>query len=301
MKILVLENDPKELALIQQALEGNKHTLVNINSSEQAWVALQKGESRFLIANYDTSDIKQTQFIPRVRAAKLSSPVYILLTTSLGADEYLSPTQADDMLHKPYRAEDVKNRVAMAERILSLASNLATARDQLETQAMFDPLTGLMNRAAFLRQSLGELERARRASVPLSLIALEIDNFKNIKDVHGTEIGDDILQVVSLTVREKSRPYDCIGCWTDAEFISVFTGVIGADAEKIAERIIGGVRGARIEVQNDASLNVKMSAGIASMARISASTEIEPLIEQSRQAMSRAKESGGNQVFLIYI
>jgi diguanylate cyclase (GGDEF)-like protein len=301
MKILVLENDPKELALIQQAMGNNRHTLVTINSSEQAWMALQKGESRFLIANWDTSDIKQTQFIPRVRATKLSSPVYILLTTGASADEELAPTLADDMLHKPYRVQDLKNRVAMAERIISLASNLATARDQLETQAMYDPLTGFMNRAAFLRQSSGELERARRASVPLSLIALEIDNFKNIKDVHGNETGDDILQVVSQTVREKSRPYDCIGRWTGDEIISVFTGVIGADAEKIAERIIGGVRGARIEVQNDTSLNIKLSAGIASMARISASTEIEPLIEQSRQAMSRAKESGGNQVFLIYI
>ncbi|MBL8097797.1 MAG: diguanylate cyclase, partial [Anaerolineales bacterium] len=79
-------------------------------------------------------------------------------------------------------------------------------------------------------------------------------------------------------------------------------GVIGADAEKISERIIAGVRGTRIEVKKDAPLtvNVKVSAGIASLSRITTSTEMEPIIQQARQAMSRAKEAGGNQVFLIY-
>jgi len=301
MNILILENDPKELALIQQALGGNRHKLVKITSSEQAWIPVQNGEVRCLIANWDTSDVKQTQFITRVRAAKLPGPIYILLTTGKSADDELAAAQADDTLHKPYQAQDIKNRVAMAERIISLASNLASARDQLESQAAFDPITGFLNRAAFLRQSSAELERARRASVPLSLIALDIDNFKAIKDVHGPEIGDDILNVVAQTIREKSRPYDCLGRWSGDEFIALFTGVIGADAEKIAERIIVGVRGAHIEIKNDTQVSVKMSAGIASVARITTSTEIEPLIEQARQAMARAKEAGGNQVFLIYI
>jgi PleD family two-component response regulator len=61
------------------------------------------------------------------------------------------------------------------------------------------------------------------------------------------------------------------------------------------------VRGTHIEVQNETPLNLKISAGIASVSRISTSTEMESLIEQSRQAMARAKEAGGNQVFLAYI
>src|SRR5258706_9057042 len=115
MKILVLESDPKEFIVIQQALGENRHSLMQISSSEQAWVPVQNGETRFLIANWDTSDIKQTQFIPRVRGAKLPNPLYILLTTSTNTENDLAPTQADDMLHKPYKAQELKNRVAMAE------------------------------------------------------------------------------------------------------------------------------------------------------------------------------------------
>ena len=301
MKILVLENDPREFTLIQESLSDNRHSLMQATTSEQAWSALQQNESRFLIANWDTSDIQRSQLIQRLRASTSLGPVYILLTTSKGGEEDLASTQADDLLQKPYKPQELKNRVSMAERILSLASNLASARGQLETQAIFDPQTGLMNRAAFLRQSSGELERARRASVPLSLIALDIDNLKGITDVHGPQAGEEVLRIVSQMLRERSRPYDCVSRWQGSEFLILVTGVIGADAEKIAERIIVGVRATPIEVIKDTQVKVKMSAGIASASRISASTEVESLIEQSRQAMARAREAGGDQVFLAYI
>jgi diguanylate cyclase (GGDEF)-like protein len=301
MKILVLEPDPKERSGIQKVLERMGHAFSPIETSEQAWPMIQSGEARFLIGNWDTSDLRPLQFIPRARATKLSTPLYILLLTEKGQDEDLAPSGADDILHKPFSAHDLKTRVAIGERIVSLANNLADARNQLENLAMFDNLTGMLNRAAFYRQSIGELERARRASVPLSLIALDIDNFKLINDAHGTDGGDVVLRVVGQTIREKSRPYDCIGRWSGDEFVIMLPGVIGADAEKIAERIIVGVRTVRIDVENEPTLTVKMSAGIASASRISASTEVEPLIQQARQAMSRAKEAGGNQVYLAYV
>ncbi len=299
MNILVLENDPKERSLIQQALSG-KHTVISVSTGAEAWEYMQSGEGHFLIANWDTSDLRSAQFIQRLRASNLSQAVYVLLTVAKDQDESI-PSGVDDTIQRPFKAADLKNRVAVAERIISLTSKLAVAREQLENQAIFDSLTGFMNRAAFLRQAAGELERSRRASLPLSLIALDVDNFKVINDTFGGDAGDDVLKIVSQAIREKSRPYDCIGRWTGDEFMIALPGVIGADAEKISDRIIAGVRGTRIEVPNEAPLNVKISAGIASVARISTSTEVEPVIQQARQAVSRAKEAGGNQVFLVYI
>jgi diguanylate cyclase (GGDEF)-like protein len=301
MRILVLITDPKERLVVQQTLDRNKLAYTFIETSEQAWPLIQSGDARFLIGDWDTSDLRPLQFIPRARAAKLSQPLYILVISSKNHDEDMAPTGADDVIQRPFTALELKNRIMIGERIVALASNLASARGQLENLAMFDDLTGMMNRAAFYRQSIGELERARRASVPLSLISLDIDNFKLINTAHGNEAGDEVLRIVSQTIREKSRPYDCIGRWSGDEFVITLAGVIGADAEKIADRIITGVRTVRIEIENEPTLNVKLSAGIASASRISASTEVEPLIEQARQAMARAKEAGGNQVFLAYV
>ena len=81
----------------------------------------------------------------------------------------------------------------------------------------------------------------------------------------------------------------------------MLSGVIGVDAEKVAERIIAGMCGTRIEVQNGTLLEVKISAGIVSIARVGPSTEIDPLIQQALQAVSRAKESESGQVLMVYV
>ena len=301
MNILVLENDPQELAFIQQTLSGKRHIITPVSTSDQAWQTVQTGRVRFLIANWDASDLGSSQFIQRIRTLNPAEPIYILLITSKNLEDGAAPSGMDDIIQRPLKAADLKNRVAIAERIISLTDHLAMAREQLENRAVFDSLTGFMNRTAFLHQAMGELERSRRASMPLSLIALDIDNFKTINETFGAAMGDSVLKVVAQTIREKSRPYDCIGRWAGDEFVLALPGVIGADAEKVSERIIAGVRGTRIEVPNEAPLNVKVSAGIASVARITTSTEVEPIIQHARQAVTRAKEAGGNQIFLAYL
>jgi len=300
MKILVLENDTREFALIQQAFENNS-AVIQLSSSEQAWGYIQSREAHFLIANWDTSDLRATQFILRVRAARPAIPLYILLTTEKSSDDDLAPSEADDTIQRPFKAQDLRNRIGIGKRIISLTSTLAATRDQLDQQASFDTLTGFMNRMAFFRQSMGELDRARRASMPLSLISLDIDNFKDINDKFGAETGNGVLRVVARAIREKSRLYDGIARWAVGEFVILLSGVVGADAEKVAERIIAGVRGTRIEIENEPPLNVNINVGIASAARIGVSTEIEPLIQQAQQAMSHAREAGQNQIFLVFV
>lgn len=301
MNILALVHDSKELSFIQKALGSGEHTLMPVATSEQVWEAIQSGDAHFLLMDWETDDAVGTQLIQRIRASIFAKAVYILLLTSSTLEDGSAPDGVDDFIHKPFKAAELKTRVTLAARILLLAGNLAVAREQLENQALFDTLTGFMNRAAFLRQSAGELERSRRASLPLSLIALDIDNFKTINDTFGAELGDEVLTLVAGAIRDKSRPYDCIGRWTGDEFVLALPGVIGTDAKKVAERAIAGVRGTRIEVPNEPPLNVKVSAGIASLARITTSTEIEPVIQQARQAVARAKEAGGNQVFMVYL
>jgi len=295
MKALILEQNAKERSLIQHVLEKSGHAAILGRDMDEAWQLIEKGEARFIIADGDAEDFKKSNLIGRGRAAKIL-PVYFLILTAGEEDN----AEADDNLHKPLSASELKARIMIGQRILLLGESLSHARDQLESLALYDSLTGLMNRSAFLRSAQGELERARRSSAPLTVIALDLDRFKSLNAEHGVEMGDEVLKIVGQIIREKSRPYDCIGRWTGDEFVIVLPGVIGADSEKVAERIIKGINATNITHKNDA-VKVGMSAGIVSASRVSASAETEPLIEQARQAMIRAKESGGDQVFLTYI
>ena len=300
MKILVLEPNPNDRTLIEQTAKSGGHQAIFIDTSEQAWPPIQRGEIPFMIADWETSDVRTLQFIPRLRAAEKSRHIYILLLTNKGGDEDFPPSGADDVLCKPIKPQELKTRIALGERITAMASALAVARDQLENMAMYDTLTGMLNRSAFYKQAVGEMERARRTSNPFSIIALDIDNFNSLNEEHGPEIGDDVLRIISQAIRERSRPYDCIGRWAGDEFVIALVGVIGSDAEKFAERIITGIRSIKITDKNDKQLDIKLSGGIATSSHVGASIEMEALINQARQAMTRAKEAGGNQIHLTF-
>ncbi len=294
MKILVLASDARERGLIQLALEKNRHEVFSAASVEEALRLLESGHPRLAVVDDDLPSNERAEFIARVRAAG-RPPIYLLsLSSTLQA-----PLDCDDTMHKPYTVAELVSRIALAQRFLALGDSLSEAREQIESMAMYDPLTSVLNRAAFLRTAQGELERARRAASPLSLISLDLDNFRELNNTYGMTAGDEALRAVGVTIRERSRPYDCIGRWSGDEFVVALPGVIGEDAEKIALRIIKGVLSAEVTYE-DQALPIGISAGISSILQIHTSTEIEPLIEQARQARARARERGGNQVFLTF-
>jgi diguanylate cyclase (GGDEF)-like protein len=303
MKILVLNKDWMERTVIQQVLQSNGHEIVSAESSETAMQLLQEGDIRFIIADRTSTDVDETQFIKRVREAQPPHYIYILLITAKIQDtDIASPrTGADDYLHKPIVPVELKSRVHLGVRILGLGDDLEQVKDTLKNLAIFDPLTSLVNRRAFLALSRGELERARRGQLPLSLIGLGIDNFGSIKKNYGEEIGNDVLKVVAQTVREKSRQYDSVGRYEEATLLLILPGIIGQDAEKIADRVLKGILNTQTSLIDGTPVDIRVSVGIVSSIHISASTEIELLIQHAKEALSHAQRQGGNQVHTIFV
>ena len=225
-----------------------------------------------------------------------------MLTAKVEESDITSPrTGADDYLQKPIVPLELKSRLHLGERVLNLNDSLLEAKDTLDRVAMYDTLTGTLNQQAFLIFSRGELERARRGQAPLSMIALDIDHFKEINDKYGNNIGNDVLTVIARAIREKSRPYDGVGRYEADMFLLVLPGVIGQDAEKIAERILKGILNTNISLLDGREVNVGISAGVASATRITAATEIEALIEQAIEAVAHAKREGGNQSHMVFV
>jgi len=303
MKILVLSNDLMDRTVIQQVLQRNGHELMPAENSDIAMRLLQEGDIRFIIADRLLTDIDEKQFIKRVRDAKPPYYIYILLITEkLQESDIASPRLGpDDYLHKPISPVELKSRVHIGERILTLGDSLVQAKGNLETTAINDTLTQVLNQKAFLGLSVGELERARRAQSPLSLIALDVDNFKSINEQYGEDIGNDVLRLIAQGIHEKSRPYDGVGRYEADTFLLILPGVIGQDAEKIADRIIKGIRNTDISLQDGTALHISISAGIASSTHVTASTEIEMLIEKANEAVLQAKREGGDQVYTVFL
>ena len=289
--------------VVQQALGQNGHEIVSAEDSETAMQLLQLGGLRFVIADRVSTDVDEKQFIKWVRESKPPYYVYILL---LAPDEGETNLQAlhlgaDDYLQKPIVPVELKARVRIGERILNLGDHLLEAKDTLQRVAMYDTLTGTLNQKAFLNYSRAEMERARRGQAPFSMVALDIDNFRSIIDKHGENIGNDVLNVIAQAIREKSRPYDGVGRYEADMFLITLPGVIGQDAEKIADRIIKGILNTNISLMDGREIKVGMSAGVVCSTRITASTEVEAMIEHAREAVTHARRQGGNQSHVVFV
>src|SRR5690349_4573608 len=264
---------------------------------------LQEGDIRFVIADRVTTDINEARFVQSLRDAKPPYYIYILLLTAPGPDENAAPMPegVDDTLPKPIVPSELNARLHVGARILGLGDNLVKAKNTLDRIAMFDTLTSTLNQKAFLRFSEGELERARRGQTPLSLIALDIDEFKTINEKYGENIGNDVLSVIAQSIREKSRPYDGVGRYEGDMFLIILPGVIGQDAEKIAERIIKDILNMNITLLDGREIQVRVSAGVVSTMRITAATAMDDLIRQATEAVAQAKREGGNQSHMVFV
>ena len=288
MKVIVFAGGGTERSLIQTALDKAHHQLVLAETSQDIVRLLKAGQGRIVIADEDSLGSPAAEFIKLLRAPDLPA-TYILVVTS-GEKELVD---SDDILKKPFTVSDLGARILVAERFLTLGDRLSRANQQLKSMARYDEQSGLMNQAAFVRTAHGELERARRASAPLSVVAIEIDDF-------GLMLGGEkILAPVAQIIREKSRPYDCIGRWSDAQFIIALPNVIGEDAKKIAERILKGIRADPMTV-GERPRTITAHAGVTAVLRITAATELEPLIQQAQQAIPRGAVAGSDDVILTH-
>ncbi|MFZ5819142.1 MAG: GGDEF domain-containing protein [Chloroflexota bacterium] len=305
MDILVLTSDVMERSVIQQVLQRSGHQVTFTHSIEDAWRRIKEGAFRFMILDAEAQEQGVHPLIEKVRSVAASiGRVYIMLLTSKGRNGGLVAAlgvEADDYLLKPIAPQELKARVLVGTRILSMGDDLLQARNQMENLAMYDTLTGLLNRQAFYRVAQGELERARRLAQGISVIAMDVDNFKTINDVYGSAIGEEVLQIVSQVIREKSRPYDCIGRWEGDQFIVILPATVSIDAEKIARRILTSVQTSQISTKDGSALEVNLNAGIASTQNINAYVEIDIFIQSATQAMNASKKDKQEQISVVYI
>lgn len=164
---------------------------------------------------------------------------------------------------------------------------LQNAKIKAETLASIDYLTGCLNRRAFMKRIEEELARAKRNQTNLSLILVDIDNFKLINDLNGHLAGDFILQRFTECLNKGSRAYDFIGRFGGEEFIICLPDTELQDAFLIAERMRQDIE-EMTSYYEDILIKVTGSFGVA-CSTFESEDPINSLIARADQAMYKAK------------
>jgi len=237
----------------------------------------------------DTALCVNCEVAKRMRAQEPIERMVVEARTRAGACIWLS-TSARPMFDRDgnftgYRGVDVD------------VTEITLARQALEQLALHDPLTGLANRRKF--QDRYDLERQRQArlGLPLTLIMVDIDHFKQINDTWGHLVGDICLKAVAGTLASQLRTIDLVARFGGEEFLVLLSDANAKEGAMVAEKLRRALETAAIETGLTAqpTLTITASFGVATLLPAEM-MELDAAIERADRAVYAAKDGGRNRV-----
>ena len=181
----------------------------------------------------------------------------------------------------------------VAEHLALALANLRM-RETLRNQSIRDPLTQLYNRRYLDETFRRELHRASRHSVPLAVLAFDIDHFKRFNDTHGHDGGDALLKAVGNSLRDFFRAEDGAFRAGGEEFVAVLPETTLEDALSRAEGLREEIASLEVQHGNVVLPAVTISIGVAAYPQDGDS--IDQLLKAADRALYKAKKSGRNCV-----
>ncbi len=170
--------------------------------------------------------------------------------------------------------------------------------DLLEKENVIDPLTHVYNRRYLDKCMSEEINRAKRYDSPLSILMIDIDNFKLINDTYGHQAGDMVLKTFGHQLKSASRDADIMARYGGEEFLMICTNTGIDDAAMAAERLRSLAQKHDIVIPDGTggskTIRISISIGVADLRKGFDSKE--KLVQAADQALFLAKNSGRNRV-----
>ena len=164
---------------------------------------------------------------------------------------------------------------------------------RVASQATTDSLTGLANRRSFDEELTLEWRRSERIEGTLALILVDIDDFKQVNDTHGHQVGDAVLKKVGEVLGGRVRQLDVAARYGGEEFAVLLPETDVAGARTLAQRLRKDIVGARVELPDGSDFGVTASFGVAEKTGFQ---RAEEMIAAADRALYDAKNRGKNRV-----
>lgn len=184
----------------------------------------------------------------------------------------------------------------LASAFNEMAASIQTSHDELVRLSTTDGLTGLYNHREFQKRLGDEIKRASRYKAPLSLLMLDIDNFKRFNDTYGHPAGDIVLRSIGALILREIRSSDFAARYGGEEMAVVLTETGADEAFIFSERIRGAIQQFPVTVLGGETVQVTVSIGIGSFPEDA--PDRKTLIDVADQALYFAKTKGRNKSIL---
>lgn len=244
---------------------------------------------------------RQLRDIPIIMLTGRAEENDLAAAFAAGAIDYITkPVKVIELLARLRSALALKHEFDERRRrqseLMELTRQLREANLHLEQISTQDPLTGIANRRFFTATLAREWARAIREGVPISVIMIDVDHFKDYNDRYGHPQGDECLRTIAQTLRGRlRRPGDLLARYGGEEFVTLLTQTGSAGARAVAEAFRASVESLRIEHVRVPLQIVTISLGVATTIP-QRQANADTLVEAADQALYDAKRAGRNRV-----
>lgn len=229
-------------------------------------------------------DSKLAHFV--IVGLTLSTIISYFLKPSLfvpSTDEYFLPDVSFRIAHLFMSMAFIYTIVRLGEKYLI---------HELEKYANLDPLTKLLNRRCLNTYMQDACKKARKTGEPLSVMIMDIDDFKKVNDTYGHECGDEVLKMVALEVSTGVKPGDIVFRWGGEE-IFVILKTDEKQAVQVAERIRSSIENCPVNYKDSVKVSVTVTIGVSAYTE---GATIQSVFDDVDNKLYYGKRHGKNRV-----
>ena len=313
MRILVVDDDPGMRTLLKAMLSGAGHEVFEAVDGQRAFEAALEVRPHIMILDWMMPKMDGLELTRALRQTKAGRGVYILLLTGLEEDDKLVEAfeaGVDDFMVKPLKPRLLAARLRAGQRVIGLqreierdreeirhfAAELAVTNRRLQEAALTDSLTGFPNRRYVIERIGQEWAASSRSKRPLACMVIDVDQFKNINDSHGHDVGDTVLRQTALALKSGLRAHDVISRIGGDEFLVICPETDLPSALVCAERMRKAVEALEVE---SGRLRLRSSVSIGIAVRDDTMGDADALIKCADRGVYLAKQRGRNRLAAV--
>lgn len=292
-RILIVEDDTTVRNLMYEFLTRSGYEAVTANSAEEAEKVLAEEEIHIILTDVR---LPGTDGITFTKNVKKRYDLDVIITTGYSSEYFYEDAinnGASDLIFKPIRLNELMLRINRVIRERSLINERDRMIERLKKLSLRDPLTELYNSRHFYAELEDEIRRSDRYVHPLSLIFIDIDNFKSINDTYGHMTGDQALLLIARKMQTSLRSQDTAYRFAGDEFTIILPETTAENARFVADRIKAEMEKENLVIRDKEITKITLSMGIAEYQR---NEKKEQFVHRADVTMYEAKKRGGNDI-----
>jgi two-component system cell cycle response regulator len=297
-KILIVEDDPVARESLEEFLQLNCFTVLAVSNAPEALNVLAKTDFDLIITDLVMPDMDGISMTKAIHEMKKDIPVLVM--TGFASIEYAVEAikaGATDFITKPLKLDHV---VFIINRVLEARSMRIKAQETefYKELSNRDELTKISNYRHFNYVLQLEIDRQLRYHRPLTLLIIDIDDFKKCNDTHGHLTGDLVLVKVASLLTGQTRGCDFVARYGGDEFTVILPEISDKEALAVCRRIMKSIEQCEFQSFDKEAIGpLTVTIGIASFPQNA--NDSKALIEKADQAMYAGKKAGKNRICIF--